>query len=317
MRRETGQLSLAEALVRPSGKGKARLERIAALLDWSALQAELAGLRAAPKGRPAYPPIVMFRVLLLAQWYGLSDPEMEEALGDRLSFRRFAGLALDEAVPDETTICRFRGALAENGLAGKLFTAVNAQLAAQGLMLRRGTLIDASLVEADAAVRKGADGQLVTVDREAGFAQRRGKAFYGYKAHVAVDEGSELVRVAVLTPAHVHDSVPADRLICGDETAVYADKAYHPLARRAGLAARGIEDRIMRQALRNHPLTPDEIARNKAIARVRCAVERRFGTLKRSYGWSRVRYRGLRRNQAHLHLLCTALNLRRAIVLGA
>ena len=108
MRREVRQLSLAEALV-SGGKGGARLERIAALLDWVALEAVLGGLRSAPTGRPGYPPLVMLRLLLLAQWYGLSDPELEDALADRLSFRRFAGLPLDGPVPDETTICRFRG----------------------------------------------------------------------------------------------------------------------------------------------------------------------------------------------------------------
>ena len=183
MRCETRQLSLAEALV-SGGKGGARLERIAARLDWAALEAVLRSLRAAPTGRPGYPPLVMLRALLLAQWYGLSDPELEDALADRLSFRRFVGLPLDGPVPDETTVCRFRGELVRRGLAERLLTAVDAQRAAKGLVLRRGTLIDASLVEADADVRQGPDGRPVTVEREAGFAKRRGKAFFGFKMHL-------------------------------------------------------------------------------------------------------------------------------------
>jgi IS5 family transposase len=257
----------------------------------------------------------MLKALLLAQWHGLSDPELEDALADRLSFRRFVGLPLDGGVPDETTLCRFRGELARRGLTERLLAAVDAQLSGRGLVLKRGTLIDASLVEADADVRKGPDGQPVTVEREAGFAKRRGKAFFGFKAHLAVDEGSGLVRRAVLTPANVNESVVADALPIGDEAAVYADKGYDSAARRALLAERGVFDGIMRRAHRHRPLSAEEIARNRALVPIRSAIERVFGTLKRSYGWTRVRYRGLARNAAHLDLLCLALNLRRVDVL--
>lgn len=316
MHRETRQLSLAEALV-TSGKGGARLERIAGLLDWPALEAVLGGLRSAPTGRPGYPPLVMVRVLLLAQWYGLSDPELEDALADRLSFRRFAGLPFDGPVPDETTICRFRGELARRGLADRLFAAVDEQLEAKGLVLRQGTLIDATLVEADADVRKGPDGRPVTVEREAGFAKRRGKAFFGFKAHLAVDQGSGLIRRARLTAANVNETTVGDDLVMGDEAAVYADKGYDSAARHAALAERGIIDGVMRRGHPKRPLTPEEVARNRSLTPIRAAVERVFGTLKRSYGWARVRYRGLARNAAHLDLLCLALNLRRADVLIA
>jgi IS5 family transposase len=197
----------------------------------------------------------------------------------------------------------------------QLLAAVDAQLAARGLVLRRGTLIDASLVEADADVRKGPDGRPVTVEREAGFARRRGKAFFGFKAHLAVDEASGLVRRAILTPANVNESLVADALPVGDEAAVYADKGYDSTARRALLAERGVADRIMRRGHPRRPLTPAEVARNRALVPIRSAIERVFGTLKRSYGWTRVRYRGLARNAAHLDLLCLALNLRRVDVL--
>jgi transposase, IS5 family len=312
MRRETRQLSLAEALV-GGGKGGARLERIAGALDWSELDALMAGLRSASTGRPGWPPLSMLKALLLAQWYGLSDPELEDALADRLSFRRFVGLPLDGGVPDETTLCRFRGELARRGLTERLL-AVDAQLAARGLVLKRGTLIDASLVEADADVRKGPDGGPVTVEREAGFAKRRGKAFFGFKAHLAVDEGSGLVRRAVLTPANVNESVVADALPIGDEAAVYADKGYDSAARRALLAERGVFDGIMRRGHPRRRLTDAELARNRALVPIRSAIERVFGTLKRSYGWTRVRYRGLACNAAHLDLLCLALNLRRVVL---
>ena len=300
----------------PAGAGSNhRLERIAGLIDWTAMERLLAPLRA-PTGRPGYPPLAMFRALLLAQWYQLSDPGLEEALADRLSFRRFCGFGLDESTPDETTLCRFRAALAERDLTGVLFAELSRQFDAKGLVLKAGTLIDATLVEADADVRKGVDGKLATVEREAGFARRRGRAFFGFKAHVAVDEGSGLVRRAVLTPANVNESQVADRLIIGDEAAVYGDKAYDSAERRAMLAARGISDGIMRRGHRARPLDAEDIARNRRLVPIRCAIERIFGTLKRHYRWTRVRYRGLARNAAHLDLLCLALNLRRAAVLS-
>ena len=118
------------------------------------------------------------------------------------------------------------------------------------------------------------------VEREAGFARRRGKAFFGFKAHLAVDEGSGLVRRAILTPANVNESVVADALPLGDEAAIYADKGYDSAARHAHLAKRGIFDGIMRRAFVGRPLTPEETARNHALVPIRCAIERVFGTLK-------------------------------------
>jgi IS5 family transposase len=127
----------------------------------------LAALRA-PTGRPGYPPLALFRALPLAQWYQLSDPGLEEALSDRLSFRRFCGFGLADGTPDETTLCRFRAALAERGLAEALFAEVNRQLDAKGLMLKAGTLIDATLVEAAVARPPASEGGVSTKDPEAG-----------------------------------------------------------------------------------------------------------------------------------------------------
>jgi IS5 family transposase len=152
-RKESKQLSLAEELVvRRAGQNQ-RLERIDQLIDWSAVEKRLGGIYNRAEGRPAYRPLVMFKSLLLQQWYQLSDAELEEALADRLSFRKFAGMRLDEQVPDHTTLCRFRGKLV--GLEQALFAAIGKQLEAKGLMIKHGTLIDATLVEA--AVRPPRD----------------------------------------------------------------------------------------------------------------------------------------------------------------
>ena len=144
MHRQMGQVSFAESLVRSGGNQ--RLERIEGLIDWGAVAALLAEVYASATGRPSYPPLVLVKVLLPQSWYGLGDPAMEEALGDRLSFRRFVGLGLDEALPDHSTISRFRSLLAKRGLVEARFAEVGRQLDAQGVTVKAGTLIDATVV---------------------------------------------------------------------------------------------------------------------------------------------------------------------------
>lgn len=316
-RRADEQYSLVEAFVGRKLGTNARLERIEGLVKWYRFEKLLERLHDAPVGRPSYPVLVMFKALLLQQWYGLSDVELEEALNDRLSFRRFVGLGLDEPTPDHTTLCRFRNDLAATGLADKLFAEMNRQLEQLGLMLKRGTLIDATLVQA--AVNQSSSAAAPS-DPDAAFTKRSGKpgGTFGFKAHIAMDEGSELVRAAQLTPANVNETVVADALVQGDEGAVYADRAYDTHARRAALRARGVKDRIMHRPNKHHPELPRwQQRRNRLIARIRGRVETPFAVLKRHYGWTRVRYLGLAKNQSHLHLLCIALNLRRAVALGA
>jgi transposase, IS5 family len=327
-RAEDKQRSFAEqSIVGGSGRN-GQLARIDGLLEWGAIERELAQLHAAKEGRPAYRPLLLFKALLLQQWYQLSDPGLEEALYDRLSFRRFVGLGLAEEVPDHSTLSRFRGRLAARGWGEQLLAALNRQLEQRGLLLKRGTLLDATVVAAAVKPPAGPKGTVAPgagapQDPDAQWSTRkdgvRREYHFGYKAHLGVDEGSGLVRKAVMTGAKVNESVVADRLISGDEACVYGDKAYDSAARRALLAQLGIADGIMRRAWWGTARNPDPqlVARNRALAGVRFAVERCFATLKRWYGFRRVRYRGLPRNALQLYLLCSALNLRRALQLGA
>lgn len=316
MHRSSGQGDLGRAWLSPLLGRNVRLERIAAVFDWSAIDVLVGEVYAARTGRPSWPPLMLFRALLLQQWYGLSDPGLEEALGDRLSFRSFAGLALDEGQPDHSTLSRFRKRLRERGLDARLFDEVERQLSAQGLLVRSGTLLDATLVEAAVRRPSGPAGAGSTIDEDAAWTRKGGTTCFGYKAHVGVDEGSGLIRRAVLTPARINDSVVADNLICGDERAVYADRAYEQKARRQRLKAAGVKDRIMHRSHKNQPRLPHwQKVRNKLISPIRAAVERVFGTLKRGYGYRRVRYHGLDANQLQLRLLCIAFNMRKAAVL--
>lgn len=326
--RELEQLSLADHLVARKTRSNEMLERIGELLDWPALERIVAVLHSSDYGAPSYPPAVMVRVLLVQQWYGLTDPQLEAALWDRLSFRRFCGFPLDAEVPDHSTIWRFRQAL-NQGLDRQLFEEVNRQLDARGLILRQGTLIDASLVAA--AVRpppkpkeppapdpvgKPAS-QLVKSERDmdAEWTRKGGKLYFGYKVHVGVDKRSGLIRRALVTGASVNDTVPADELICGDEAAVYADAAYHTHRRERALTERGIAAHLMRRGNKHHPLSQADKDRNTAIGKQRGPVEQIFARMKTSYRWARARCLGLERNTTHFLMLCTAMNLKRMAVL--
>jgi transposase len=144
--RQIGQLTFTDGLVNEAARANAPLQRVSELVDWGAIEALLSGLRSGSMGAPAYPSLALFKALLLQQWYGLSDPGLEEALVDRLSFRRFLGLSLSEPVPDHSTLWRFREQLAKSGLAERAFGLITAQIEKSGFVLKRGTLIDASLV---------------------------------------------------------------------------------------------------------------------------------------------------------------------------
>jgi len=312
MHREIGQRSFAEALVQ-GGKND-RLDRIAGLIDWSRVERLLEGIYASGTGRPANPPLLLFKVLLLESWYGLGDPAMEEALGDRLSFRRFVGLGLEEGVPDHTTISRFRTLLTERGLAEPLFAEVLGQIERKGMVIRTGTLIDATVIDAAAAEpprQKG--GGRSAADPDARWVKRpNGSALFGYKLHLAVDHGTGIVRRAAVTPANVADVDKGHELVIGDERSVYADKGYVGPRMRERLKAAGIRDRVQHKASKSRKLTARQHRRNQLIGRIRGRVEGVIGALKRSYGLARMRYMGLARNTAATLLTLIAWNLARA-----
>jgi len=313
MHREVGQSSFAEALVR--GGSNARLERIEGLIDWSLVERVLSGVYGSTTGRPSYPPLVLLKVLLLQGWYGLSDPGMEEALGDRLSFRRFVGLGLEEAVPDHSTISRFRSLLAERGLAERVFAEVNRQIEARGVVIKSGTIIDATVIAAAAAEpprQKGGGSSAVDPDARWVKNQTTGKARFGYKLHAAVDHGSGIIRQARITAANLPEVEIGHELVTGDERAVYADKAYVGPRMRQRLGLAGIKDRVQRRAARCRPLRPIETRRNVLIGRIRGRIEGVFGALKRSYGLARMRYMGLARNTTGTLITLIAWNMARA-----
>jgi transposase, IS5 family len=303
MHRKLGQLSLADGLVKGAKNFLSEADRF---IDWKALEKELEDIYSATTGRPSYPLLVLFKVLLLQQWYGLSDPRTEEAVGDSISFRHFAGLSLADPVPDHSTISRFRSKLGDRY--ERLLEALNTQFDQKGLIIRKGTLIDASFVQSSSKKR--------SVDPEAGtYGGQDDGTVSGYKMHAAVDQFSGLVRKVIVTEANINEASTADDLIMGDEEAVYADKAYDKRERRNALSARGIFAGLMYRENKHHALTAGQQAFNKIISRTRAAVERTFGILKLYYRLRRTRYVGLTRVAVQITLACMAMNIKRSLVL--
>lgn len=314
------QTSLIDALIDPRLGSNDRLSRIDALIDWSPIEAIVSKLRDGSVGRPPYPPLSMVKALYLQALYDLSDPGLEAALLDRLSFRRFCGLSLADRTPDETTILRFRHDAAEAEALQACFAEIDRQLEAKGLILKKGTLMDATIVAATHNPPTVAAGPGASHPREPGatWTKKNGRSHFGYKAHVAMDQHSGLVRRAVLTGAKTYESEVADQLISWDERAVYGDKAYPKKARRMALKQAGIKDRIARRRHKSEPpLSSRQKLRNHLIARDRAPVEGVFSQMKRFYGWSRTRCHTLARNAADLFAILAVFNLKRAVQLLA
>lgn len=290
------------------------LQEVDGLIDWRPMEHQLRKLYSSHLGRPSYPPLAMFKALLLAQWYNLSDPELEEQLLDRRSFQEFCGFGVLDEIPDETSFVVFRRRLMERGLDKKMFDYINRQIEAAGCLLKRGTLVDATLVAA--AVNKpprAAEGEEREVkDPEAGWGVKKGQQpVYGYKVHVGVDMGSQIIRRVEVTPGNINDSDCFERLLGWDERSVFADRGYMKMGRVRKLRSLGIYAGIMRKGYRGTPLKPSCRRRNRLFAGIRAPIEGVFGRVKRLYGYARTRYIGLRKNILRVHLLAIAMNLDR------
>ena len=319
-RRDYRQFSMVDALLGSGRRKQARLDRlrkIHELIAWDTIDALLAAINSAHKGADGYPPLCLFKALLLSIWYNLSDAKLEEALADRLSFRKFCCFPLDAQTPDETTFVRFRKTLRERKLFDDLFAAIGQQLDKKGLFVKQGTLIDATIVEADAKRPPVSEGEISTIDPDAGFTKKNGESYFGYKMHVGVDEGSTLIRQVEGTTADINDCLVFKGLVSGDEAFVCADKAYGSQDHRTWLLENSIADRLMYKAQKNKPLVHWQVWFNKSVAIIRSGVERIFGVGKRSYGLGRARYRGIERVRGHFFMIAMAYNLRRAVTIMA
>ena len=265
----------------------------------------------AKTGRPPFELMTMLRIHFLQQWFGLSDLAMEEALFETALYREFAGLSSVERIPDRVSILRFRHLLEEHQLAPQILAVVNATLADKGLMLKQGTVVDATLIAAPSST-KNQGGER---DPEMHQTKKGNQWHFGMKAHIGVDADSGLVHTVVGTAANVNDVTQAAALVHGEETDVFADAGYQGVAKRE--EAQGIEVNwhvAMRPGKRcaldkDSPMGAvlDQLEHVKA--RIRAKVEHPFRVIKRQFGHMKVRYRGLAKNTAQLHTLFALSNL--------
>ena len=234
-RRRIGQLSWVDGALAGRGRRRDVLGEIDRLVDWQPFERLLSGIHGAAKGEAAYPPLMMFKVVLLQRWYGLSDPQMEEALFDRVSFLGFVGLSLEDETPDHTTIWRFRQKLVAGGLIEGLFAELSRQLDGHGITIKQGTLIDASIIQSAARRPRMGEGKVSQTDPDARFGanNERGRFTFGYKVHIAVDQGSSTIGRWRVTPANVQEVTVAPELLPATGR-VYADRGYDAAACRAG-----------------------------------------------------------------------------------
>jgi IS5 family transposase len=295
------------------------LDEVNEFIDWHRIERLLQGIHSSPRGEKAWPPLLMFKALLLQSWYRLSDPALEKQLARDLLFRRFVGLDSAESVPDHSSFWRFRQTLQRLSLLDTLLKEINQQLVEQGALIKPGgvSIVDASVVEAkQSRPNKGKDGES-TQDPESDWNVKAGsdgkrKSPYGYKAHMNVDEDG-LIKSTDYTAGNVHDSNCFTDLLDGDESAVYADSAYGSKDHDSWLKQNKIENRIIRRAYRNRPLTSQDKQFNRLHSGTRSTVERVFGVLKLHYGMAKARYMGLARNRTGFELMCVAHNIKRGL----
>lgn len=273
----------------------------------------------APEGRRGRPPFAvqtLLRIHFMQQWFGLSDPAMEEALHDTPLLREFAGLDdWQSRLPDESTILRFRHLLEKHKLAAQMLKLVNDLLEQRGLLLRQGSIVDATLIAAPSSTKnqdKARDPEM--------YQSKKGQQWYfGMKAHIGVDAASGLVHTVSGTAGNAGDVTEANSLLHGQEKEVWGDAGYQGADKRADAKA-GVQWHIAMRKGKRKQLDPNQAGlqgqRDKlteeieqAKASVRAKVEHAFRVIKRQFGHTKVRYRGLKKNTAQLHTLFALGNL--------
>lgn len=282
------------------------LDELDRLINWKLIAALLAPLYPASKGEPAWPPLAMFKALLLSVWYDLSDVKLAEALDDRTSFRRFCGFSRTEAVPERTAFVRYRKLLVANGLDRALFDAVTGQLKAKAIKVKAGTLVDATIIASASEA-----------DEEGRWVKHKGRAaIHGFKAHVGADATTALVEKIEITPANINDGRAGPQALPDSPGEVFADSAYRGQHFSDAVRAKGGTPRIVATGMwgRNEAEVQASLrAWNRPIHRVRGRIEKIFGTWKRSYGLGRMRWRGLAKAAVQVHLTAIAYNLKRSL----
>ncbi len=278
------------------------------VVPWTELCALIAPVY--PKGEgPGRPPVGlerMLRIYFLQHWFNLSDPAVEEALYDSRAMRAFVGIDLGrEPAPDETTVCKFRHLMEANELGARLFEAISEHLQSQGLKINTGTIVDATIIAAPSST-KNRDKRR---DPEMHQTKKGNEWHFGMKMHIGVDSRTKLIHSVVATAANVHESQVLEDLLHGEETRVWGDSAYTGQAEVIKSCAPRARDFTQKKGSRYKKLSDVERAKNRTKSKVRAKVEHSIGVVKRVFGFSKVRYRGLAKNANRVFVACALANL--------
>lgn len=319
------QLTLMDAVLSMSRRKKVSravgtLGEIEKLVDWAMLVEIVKGLDKTKSGKGGRPPIdfeIKLKMLFLQYTFNLSDEELEDQLIDRLSFQQFVGLGYDQEIPDFTTVWHFKEALVREGLMDLIFASIVGQIERKGLILKKGTIVDATIIRSGnrpltrAKREKLEETPSRQIDTDAQSTAKGGKRYFGYKGHIGVDAESKIIRKRTFTPANIHDIRQMESVLSGDEQSIFADKAY--AARKNKRAAReiGIYYGILDKGTRGKKLSGKQLKRNKQKSRVRAAVEHPFGFMKKKLKVTSLAAKNKMRNALRFDMWCIVYNVLR------
>jgi transposase, IS5 family len=248
----------------------------------------------------------MLRIYFLQQWFSLSDPAVEEALYDSPLMRHFAHIDLgNEPVPDETTVCKFRHLLEQHNLGGDILETVNLHLQSRGIKITTGTIVDATIIHAPSSTKNASQQR----DPEMHQTKKGNQWYFGMKAHVGVDSKTKIIHSAVVTAANIADSVALPDLLHGEETKVWGDSAYRGQSEAIHEVAPQAKDLTNRRYRYKDRVDEVEREKNRTKSQVRSKVEHVFAVIKLKFGYTKVRYRGIRKNANQVFTLCALSNL--------
>ena len=284
------------------------LEQMDQLIPWKQIEKKIR--KHYPRtgiGRPPYPLSVMLRIHCMQLFYNLSDPAMEDALYEIESMRNFAGLRLQDSLPDETTILNFRHLLERHKLGEAIFKLINKHLSGEGLLLRNGTIVDASIIKAPTST-KNKDGKR---DQEMHQTKKGNDYRFGMKVHIGTDQESGIIHSLSTTAANVHDVTEVHNVLHGEEDTVWGDAGYLGAEKRDENKLRNVVWMISQRIGKRKSMCKVERDIEEGIAAVRANVEHAFARIKQQFGYGKVRYRGLAKNTNRLFVLASFTNLLR------
>jgi IS5 family transposase len=346
MIKQSHLISFADIAVEHRSVNTPLFDRVNLIVDWQQIDKVISKYYQKGQsvdGRNSYHPLILFKMLLLQNWYGLSDEAVEENVRDRISFSKFCCIAMDEKVPDSTVLCRFRVALNQHNAFEELLKTINERMEEGGLMIIKGAIVDASVTPTlrkprgkkeftlVAEDRKEEDQTELTntklvqlikpnVDQEAAWIKKAGKLYYGYKQHVVTNQEGFILGIHT-TAANESDIKNLESVLntvkLKPRTPVFADKGYASEENDKIVAGKKLKNRIMYKAVRNKPLTELEKQINKKISQTRYKIERSFGSIKRWFRVSEARYVGKAKTHSQHLLQAICYNLYRMPIIEA